>query len=380
MKVSVYRHIDRIGGIRVLQVEHLDLSYEEVKRHDPVPLEQVDLAHWGGLGPVDTGVHEGHWGLSPGRFRIRSGGGTREVYGCLSYESLTEMMSFLQESYVPDGTSKLDTLVRQYQDGGGAPVRAALEEVVGEGRHDMGRLPRLTQVRRMRMRTADAGTVHRPPHVLQAPLEEWTKKINHSGAEYLTINPSHAVPMIIALEKDLPVRGGSIPRLEYYFHIAVRHCGMRRSRGGSLWYDGKTARLVQNFRSIRGAARSLLERDGALLRSGSAELIPPAHLRARAAIRLPGREEAERLLSAKSLERKTRYRAFRTPGYVRDSRSPVPLAKGMRLIDVPEAAVHLLARTTDGIYIPDDPPACPEPESIPEKATCLLLCNAVVKP
>ena len=102
-------------------------------------------------------------------------------------------------------------------------------------------------------------------------------------------------------------------------------------------------------------------------------MLPSPHLRARALVRVPPASEVSRRSPSR---KRPRIPALESPAYVFDSHVPVHLTGDEPVLDDPEVAQAVLARTSSGIYLPAEVPSRePIAERLRDKESWLILAE-----
>ncbi len=131
MKISGYRQILRYRSVTVAAREWIEMQFDTVL---PLHLASDEV-----LPP--PGVAKSLWraastanGLQDNldrKFTVAGDNGEEhELSGAIFYGSITDLVSFLAERYVPKGPTPLDMLVQRLRDDHGSPVRSEIEALV----------------------------------------------------------------------------------------------------------------------------------------------------------------------------------------------------------------------------------------------------------
>ncbi len=324
MMVRAYRILQLEAGIDALDLTEIDLPATLVVDRSIVSLEES-----GEIPLNDPGERR-----RPVRFRVptASGEAPRIVHGFLVAEP-GEALERLVEG------------IRLAAPGAGFPVGSGL----GPRVRPFGDYPR--KLRRRRHTLRFDGEARRVTSVADPRLQPGD--LDEDDFDRVAL-PGHLLRKAadhdaLALVADTTVAHGAhaVPRRAFVVVAGghgTPHC---------LWYDG-----VRGGRGTFPASvpRSLLRRLETLGRP-LADAVPdplPLPLDPVFLLRVPTDDEAEALESPEAAPALPAQPLCAAPLYMVDTRAPVALPPGLPIVDDPAAALAILARTHDGIYVPED--------------------------
>lgn len=372
MRVAGYLERDRFPGVTVLERAEAELPLARVCAER---VGSLDLLEPPGLARLyaepSSWEGAGVWNAyAPLRYRAARGRVRSLPAGLLRYASLSELIEFLLERLLPLDGEPLAQAVRNARETPSS-ARAVLEEfVLCGGDPD----PRPWRRRR---RHAARGAPDRPlPLASCGELTEALHPHLTSGRRKLLFPASYGYRRgpVVVRDHLQRVSGAQVPRSSYLVW----------AQEGDAWSDAPCPLLAcdgQQVRWLRGpgdlppAARQGFDGDGRMYRSADFDVLPLVHLRARCLVPVPPRAalsaalgQAERLGSP--------HRLLERPAYVLDSREPLLLRGDEPIVDAPEAAAFVLARTTRAIFVPDDRPQTALPlERLPARGGFLVLAD-----
>jgi hypothetical protein len=294
---------------------------------------------------------------------LRDDGSERAVQGLVVHEgSISAVSDFLLDHYLPPPRGgALADLVRRAQrlprDQGQLSVEDALRGAP-DGTPDLyGGANTLYgpsgRARRRVRRSACNG-----PVLDRETFEEEFSRAVGTATDVVHVSPLSWFDTVVVAPVAVSVRGRQIPRLASLLPV-------ESSDGLTfLLHDGRVFRWLRSSRDLSPELSAAFETSGVVGRTCypilGVDLLPLPQLEARCLVRMPPQGELAEAL-AHTRRRRPRSRALSLPGYVLDSRVPVPLTGRETVIEDPDAAAFVLTHTIKGIYLPEEP----EPLSFP---------------
>lgn len=182
------------------------------------------------------------------------------------------------------------------------------------------------------------------------------------------------------------IHGHDVPRMAYFTFTGDRqgHVVCERGESSLIFFDGEKHLFLDGWMDVDAAMAEVFDQAGTLYGSCDYDLFPPAHMKARCLVRVPGRKA----LGGHVKKRRPRQTPMSgrsgppcgcdllaSPAYVFDSRRPIALTGDEPVLDDPACAAAVLSCLSRGIYIPNDNPR-PLPEGgLPEKSSYLILAQ-----
>ncbi len=352
-------------GLLAGSIKNMDISMEDIIRKGIVSF-QASLC-WDGkqLPPGDRNDKK-LW-REDNALSLRNDDGITETYqGFIYYSSNSELTSFIMEHLDLEGPGMLSGYIGRIARRYGTLTPSAIEEALSlkTGRHTVF--------------LSGAGFSRRELPV--AEIDNWSDDFHLtegvSGRMWHRCSDWHDQKEQIFLGHFLQeICGYSVPRVRYIKPVnGYLPDSEEISDLSWLYFDSNRHGWSRSLEAIPENLRDSLDRSGTLLNSLNLDVLPTEHLICRGIVRIPPREEFAEC--QKNFSGKTAPHKFlENPSFVLDSRYPVRIPEDAEIISCPEAAVWLMARTVNSIYIPGHHPA-PYPErSISEQERFIMLLS-----
>ena len=348
MRVTGLVERTRHGAVRVFEEVEDSLTLSDLvggdvgtlRRREPQGVERV-FAEEGREGDA-TLNRIGTLRLGDERFR-----------GVVAHKSWSELVDVLLERW----------------DVGDDPLSSLVARARRDGRSARGALERMLRVQEQSI------FQRKPPQVLPLwEVEELEQRLpaartpRHAELHGL---PTWSGCQVLVAPDAVEVDGLRVPRQQLVW--VFRDHGEEQTL---CLFDGSTVRLAQKLRDFGARALTHFNRGGTWLQTTPSDVAPATHLRARCLLRLPGRRSLERRFGGQRAGTRPRHSLLRRPGFLLDSRSPIPLTGEEPVLHDPALAAFVLARATDGIYVPTDPPRCAfVSDALPEEESVMILAE-----
>ena len=360
MKIAGYRTITIEDGITVSEIAETAIPIEHVIREEILSGEPFQAPVWCSGAPAEP---EGAPQPGPVRFRRADGSLSPIFRGCLFYESISELVDFLLHRYEPPPDLPVGRLMAALkQDPLG---RRKLEEMISRENF---------RFHRRRLSRTSESHEERPPICNKGDFlhREGTAVLQREGTFFF---PRVSGQDGVTYVRPTRLQRGrhAIPRHEILFnHVdwdekdVEKETSVVHFDGNRAWYYRSRARVPQ-----RVLAR--LDTGGSAYPGSAFAFLPRIGLRARCLVRIPARSV---LATYDQAARRPRHRVLRSPALVCDSREPIPIPRGVPIINTPDAARFVLSRLVNGFYLPADAAVPLSMGHWPEDDSYLVLCDA----
>jgi len=375
MKITGYRKAFSEGGVTVAERVETEISFQSAVARSLAPLDAMPpMGLRSALSPRRSFEEE----KPPAEGRVSfTGEGEREVRleGVVFWSSLSGMVSFLLDRYLPGGDCLFDGLVVAARSGDSG-ARAELEASIT--RSGTSTRPSWRPSRRLSRNDSSVD----PPFPcirMEDFLEQDGKRVSLSGQEHYFRAYSHRSEMtLIARRQSRRIAGLDVPRLA--FLAPTGDWVQDRSEAteaGYLAFDGERACWLKTLGDLQPSELDAFDSRGMVLRRPGFDIFPSPHLRSRCLVRIPGQAEMRDHVEGHPSPRRPRRRELTMPAIARDSCEPVPLGDKIPMVTSVASAYFVLSRLVKGIYLPGDA-FHPFPVGrLPEAESFLVLCEPV---
>ena len=372
MKIQAYKEKHMVNGVTVCEVGMFDASLEEIGRQKLLSLGNLSL--YGQSGPSDDDDEKPPSWSVPSRFGIRGQDiATEELDGCLLYASVADLVTFLEQIYVPLGHTRIDGIVSALQSGVSS-ARARLEERLFKDSVNAKRTFRLTSGHARYAGEAGLAIAER-----QHFLESESAVYYRDGQTWYVPTSYHRAGGFAWLPTSFRLRGFDLPRLALLVPTDDFSVSQRKEHDLSfMYFNGNRVQWHARISQLRSAELAGFEADGVLATRADFSPFPLSHLNPRGLVRIPATTLVDELVNSDSRIRKPRHRWLQSPGFVVDSREPIALHKGLPVLDDAEVAVFVLQHLANGIYLPDEPASAPQLDARAEGERYVVICDPAV--
>ena len=378
MRVCGYRELLSYKGVTVAEKGYANLEIEKALRFNfgslesyPPPGVMSAFNLPGNLCQVSTESERCAY--------VLDGNGKELAFrGAIFYDSLSELVGFLMENYLPkDPSYDLDRLVKDLQRGGTSEAKVELETFILRGQDNRAyrsRRRRFIPMQSVRSSERSPRFICYSNHAERAG-DLWTD-LPQGRFAFLQVGEEIEEQPFVAFEDTIKLRGHSIPRLA--FVSSSRDWDLKSDdacRTGVLVFDGRRFTLAGGGAHLPKELLQRFEKEGTLYSRLEFDCMPSAHLRARCVVRIPGRKELEKELGRDVKKRRPRNPDLLTPAFLRDSREPILIGEGTPVVDSTASAAYVLNHTVRGIYMPGQVLRPFPPDMVPAEPTYVVLCE-----